>query len=326
MAWQEPSISSASNRRSSMIDEPLAKVALAISAFRSDQAVSQMLETAFAQGPPGFGAVIVVDSLGSGAIARLVERNGWPVHYINSDGNLGSAGNLDLRLRTAADLGLEWCLALNHDGELDLGKVRRLVEHGRANRRAGVIYPQLVFSSAGGRRDSPRRTFSTYGMLDRGDDEREADSCVEVAWGSSNGALYRLDAIRSGVSAWPELWMGYEDLAIGWELKRQGWLQLLCTDVEVTDNYEYAPVRLLGREVYLATKPSWYTYYHVRNQLLIARGTGGTAVGWASIFARAIVDVALILLFRDRKGERLRLLVRGAVDGLKGRSGKGPVP
>jgi GT2 family glycosyltransferase len=309
-----------------MNDEPLAEVALAISAFRADEAVSQMLKTAFAEGPPGFGAVIVVDSLGTGAIARLVESNGWPVHYINADRNLGSAGNLDLRLRTAADLGLQWCLALNHDGELDLGKIRRLVEHGRANGRVGATYPQLVFSSAGERRDSPRRTFSTYGMLDRGGNGSEGDPCVEVAWGSSNGALYRLDAIRSGVSAWPQLWMGYEDLAIGWELKRQGWLQLLCTDVEVSDNYEYAPVRLLGREIYLATKPSWYTYYHLRNQILIARGTRGTAVSWASILARAIVDVSLILLFRDLKGERLKLLLRGTIDGLKGRAGKGPVP
>ena len=38
------------------------------------------------------------------------------------------------------------------------------------------------------------------------------------------------------MSAWPELWMGYEDLAIGWELHQRGRTQLLCRDVKVEDN------------------------------------------------------------------------------------------
>ena len=98
--------------------------------------------------------MIVVDSLGSGAVAKLAEDQGWPVHYINADKNLGSAGNLDLRLRTAADLGLEWCLALNHDAELDVSKAQKLLEHGRSRPKVGAVYPQLIFTAAGGRRRS----------------------------------------------------------------------------------------------------------------------------------------------------------------------------
>lgn len=304
----------------------LARVALAISAYRSDDAAIRLLARAFANRKLQFGTVIVVDSLGSGRIEAAARSNGWILHYVNADRNLGSAGNLELRLKTAAELGLDWCLALNHDGDLDLSKVQRLVDHGRSRDRVGAVYPQLLLTSAGGRRDPPRRTFSPFGLLERGSALSKKETCVEVTWGSSNGALYRLDAIRSGVSAWPELWMGYEDLAIGWELQRNGWLQLLCTDVEVADNYEYAPINIAGRKIYLATKPSWYMYYQLRNLILVARGSSGKAIRWPSIVARGLIDVALILLFRDGKAERLKLLFRGVRDGLRGRSGRGPVP
>ncbi len=107
----------------------LRDVALAISAFKSDSQVLNLLTRAFAAEQPQFGAVIVVDSLGSGRIERAVEENGWAVRYINSPTNLGSAGNLDLRLRTAAETGLKWCLAVNHDGEVTPAKAAKLVAH-----------------------------------------------------------------------------------------------------------------------------------------------------------------------------------------------------
>jgi hypothetical protein len=59
---------------------------------------------------------------------------------------------------------------------------------------------------------------------------------------------------------------------------------------------------------------------------LIADQSRGRAVTRASVLRRLIVDVALILLYRDRKGERLRLLLKGLHDGMRGVTGKGPVP
>lgn len=307
--------------------ENLREIALAISAFHSDDAVLALLRAAFAPGQPRFGAVIVVDSLGSGAIERTASEQGWDLHYINADRNLGSAGNLELRLRTAASLGLKWCFASNHDGVVDVAKVAALARHGRMRARVGAVYPQLIFAKAGGRQDTARRGFSSYGVLRRdGTGGNGLDDCTEVAWSSSNGALYNLDAVRDGAHVWPELWMGYEDLALGWELQRRGWTQLLCSDVTITDSYEFAPVRLLGRDIHLAAKPSWYMYYQVRNLALIARRSRGAAVSRLSVALRTFVDIGLILLFRDRKGERLRLLLTGLRDGLRNVSGKGPVP
>jgi hypothetical protein len=281
-----------------------------------------LLGKVFTGDHPRFGAVIVVDSMGRGQIHDSVKSNRWDVHYVNADHNLGSAGNLDQRLKTAAGLGLDWCFAVNHDGEVEAEKVLELVRLGLSRPKVGAVYPQLVFSHAGGRLDSPRRSFSTFGLLDG----QANGGATEVAWSSSNCALYNLDAIREGVSAWPQLWMGYEDLAIGWELQRRGWTQLLSHNVKVIDSYEFRPVRLLGRDALIAAKPSWYSYYQLRNLWLIADRSGGNAVSKPAVLWRLIVDVGLILLYRDKKAERLRLLFKGLGDGKRGVSGKGPVP
>ena len=300
----------------------LERVALAISAFNSDDAVIRLLGHVFTGSHPRFGAVIVVDSLGHGQILDAAKSNRWDIRYINAERNLGSAGNLDLRLKTAAELGLDWCFAVNHDGEVDEGKVLELATLGQSRAKVGAVYPQLVFSHAAGRLDSPRRSFSSFGVLDGHRDS----GATEVAWSSSNCALYNLDAVREGVTAWPQLWMGYEDLAIGWELQRRGWTQLLSHEVRVSDSYEFRPVRLLGREAHIASKPSWYSYYQLRNLWLIAEQSRGRAVTKASVLRRLIVDVGLILLYRDKKVERLRLLLKGLRDGINGVTGKGPVP
>jgi rhamnosyltransferase len=300
----------------------LERVALAISAFHSDDAVIRLLGKVFTGDHLRFGAVIVVDSLGRGHIHDAAKANRWDINYVNAGTNLGSAGNLDLRLKTAARLGFDWCFAVNHDGEVDADKVLELVRLGQSRPKVGAVYPQLVFSHADGRRDSPRRSFSSFGLLDG----RRDSGATEVAWSSSNCALYNLDAIRDGVSAWPQLWMGYEDLAIGWELQRRGWTQLLSHDVKVVDSYEFRPIRLLGREAHIASKPSWYSYYQLRNLWLIADQSRGGATTKAGVLHRLAVDVGLILLYRNEKAKRLRLLFKGLRDGMRGVSGKGPVP
>jgi GT2 family glycosyltransferase len=308
------------------VDEPLASVALAISGYRSDEPVLALLRSVFAGGSPPFGTVIVVDSLGSGAIAAAIQANGWPVTYIDSDRNLGSAGNLALRLETAAAAGARWCYAVNHDGLVEPDQVRKLVAHGRSRPRVGAVYPTLVYSNRGNRVESPRRTLSTHASFEAEPPRQEA-VCEEVTWSSSNCALYSLDAVREGVAVWSDLWMGWEDLALGWLLGKKGWVQLQCRDVVVVDSYEYHPARLFGRTVYIASKPNWYAYYQIRNLILIARRTGGEACTPFQILRRMAVGAGgRLLVPRPGRTAWFGNFLKGLVAGMKGVTGKGPVP
>ena len=69
--------------------------------------------------------------------------------------------------------------------------------HGLAGERIGAVYPQLRFTSAGehGRFDRPRTHFTLFGLTDA---SPASGAAVAVRWGSSNGALYALDAVRAG--------------------------------------------------------------------------------------------------------------------------------
>jgi GT2 family glycosyltransferase len=295
-----------------------------LSAFRSDDAIIAHLERLFAGGPPPFGAVIVVDSLGSGRIRKAIEQNQWEVRYHDSKHNLGSAGNLDLRIRTAMELGFDWCLTVNHDGVVSTLAASEMLDVGEGDPRIGAVYPVLRMTSANNQLDRPRRSFLAYGFLQQS--EQPAGDTIDVVWSSSNGALYRLAPFAEGASAWPQLWMGYEDLAIGWELHRQGWRQVLATKVIVEDNYELKAVRFLGKTMFLADKPSWYAYYQGRNLVALWKATKGKAVGTSALTLRLTADVLLAAAVHRNKRQRIALLFRGVRDGLAGRFGKGPVP
>lgn len=302
----------------------LGSVVVAISTFRTDDAVLHLLGKIFDRGSSPFAAIVVVDSLGSGRIEEAIRSNGWPVTYHNAERNLGSAGNLFLRLRLAAATGARWCYAVNHDGDVDPECVRKMVEQGEAGERIGAVYPRLVYSRRGWVADAPRVSFAPHGAF-RENSARDAGPCA-VAWSSSNCALYSLAAVRSGVEVWGDLWMLWEDLAYGWQLKKAGWSQVLCSDVTIVDDYEYRPVRFLGRVTYITDKPVWYTYYLLRNLVLIARRTNGEAIGAWGIVRRGFVESAVTLLYRSRKAERLALMVQGWWHGVAGRTGKGEVP
>ena len=297
----------------------LGHTVVAVSAFRSDAAVLAILERIFAEGGAQAAAVIVVDSLGDGELARAIADRGWPVHYENAAVNLGSAGNLARRLQLASEVpGARWCFALNHDGTFDRGMLETLVRRGEQGEQVGAVFPRRVMTDRGHCVLRPHpHVFATPRF---GPDDSFPR---EVAWDSSNGALYALGPIRQALLPWAELWMGWEDLAFGWLLQKHGWKQLYSPDVEYHDNYEYARVSLFGRQLFITRKPAWYAYYVIRNLLLIIRRTGGGFAAW-SFFARRLArELLFTLLFRSERRRRLHLLWRGLADGLRGVTGQG---
>jgi GT2 family glycosyltransferase len=119
------------------------RVCLAISSFRNDESVERLLSSASTPRARGcFERVIVVDSLGTGRIEALLRSRDWShVTYESASTNLGSAGNLARRLVLAAQTGCDYVFALNHDGELDLDIVDKLVEFAEKTPRVGAVYP-----------------------------------------------------------------------------------------------------------------------------------------------------------------------------------------
>lgn len=309
-----------------VLDEiDLRRVAIAISAFRSDAAVLALLKKIFdgsGTGTLGFAAVIVVDSLSDGSLQRDIMSTGWPVHYENSPTNLGSAGNLARRLALASDRDADWCFAINGDGMFDRDLIARLVACAASASDVGAVYPARVWTSRGGTVPVPHTSFF------RAPRHRVAalpdQAMVEVAWDSSNGALYGLAPVRAGTSPLVDLWHGWEDLAYGWQLRHDGWKQFLCPGAIYRDDYEYESVKLFGRRFFIAEKPPWLAYYLIRNAIMIVLRARAGMAGWLFVANRLIREVAFTLLFRRRKTERLRMIALGFRDGLAQKTGKHP--
>lgn len=302
-----------------------ARAALVISAFRADEAIIRLLEAAHAVVDPPWSGICVVDSLGSGHIARHVEARGWTdVVYRTHAVNLGSAGNLAERLRWAASEGFDYAYAINHDGDLVSDVVRGLVAEAERRRsaggRVGAIYPLRRYVGRGSQYDLTGKTRLPVPFI--GTASRPAHS-FRVFWASSNGALYSLGPVRAGLLPWADFWMGWEDLAYGWLLDDHGYEQWVDAKVVIDDDYE---TRAVTQRLVVTEKPVWYAYYQTRNLLLASRRTKQSTVARALLLARFAMECGLTLAVRKDKTRRLRLLSQGVRDGLLDVSGKGPVP
>lgn len=300
----------------------MAKVCLAISSFRSDDAVRLLLETAEALVPRVFSHVLVVDSLGTGKIPAWIEERGWDfVSYHSASVNLGSAGNLARRLELAAGSNADYVYALNHDGELSEPSIRALIAGAGPIERLGAAYPLRVLSNRNGVYDvtgASRLLLPTQSLKSPPD-----TGLIDVYWGSSNGTLYSLEPVRRGLSPWGDLWMGWEDLGYGWVLHQNGYRQVIVCDAPFNDSYEFQSLgRRAGIARFVSQKPAWYAYYTTRNLILIGRRIKPAWDVQASFGCRIAIEWGTTALFRAPRRERLGLMLRGMLDGLFGRSGK----
>lgn len=296
-------------------------VAVAVSAFRSDAAVVALLEAIFSDPHPEVGVVLVVDSLGTGAIARSIDANAWPVLYENSSSNLGSAGNLARRMALARNSGASWCLCLNHDANWSAERLTAMLAVARSEERVGAVYPVLDHSPRQPPWEDGRRNFEPS-VRERLPARPTGTESREVLWSSSNGALYATAPLKEGLRPLAELWMGYEDLAYGIALSLRGWKQLMCREAVLANIFDYRSERLFGRVVHVPDKPAWYAYYDLRNLLLIRRRYGRAGVGLGSVFMKFIRSGLRILFLENCKVDRLSCLLKGGVAGLVGDTGK----
>lgn len=296
------------------------RVFLAISSFRSDEAVARLLTTASALVPRVFSGILVVDSLGSGKIPVLIDQRGWRfVTYHSADVNLGSAGNLARRLEFAGRSDADYVYALNHDGVLCEPTIMALLAGARQVDRLGAAYPLRILSNRNASYDVTGA--SRLLLPTRTRQAPPSQDLLDVYWGSSNGTLYALEPVRQGLLPWADLWMGWEDLGYGWLLHQNGFRQVIVRDAVFEDNYEFESIgRMAGLSI--SRKPPWYAYYMTRNLILIGRRLRPAWDVRASFGARIAIEYGSTALLRQEKWQRMGLMTRGVWDGLLSRSGK----
>ena len=283
---------------------------LVISSYRSDSDTLRILEQVHQFDQKFFSAILVVDSEGTGVIPAAILQYGWSdVIYRSYDYNLGSGANLSERLRIAAQAGADFAYALNHDGNFAPAVFMALLNAATSIQNLGAAYPLSLLASRGAYNITGTRELPLSAKLIP---TPPAQSLLDVFWSSSNGALYSMAPVRQGILPWPELWMAWEDLEYGWRLLDAGYRQVIVTEALYRDNYEYRQ-SWIGSTV---DKPPWRTYFNFRNLLLAIRRTRPRPLFYAVAAYRLMLEIALIVLIRNHKLERLRFLLKGFMQGI----------
>lgn len=284
-------------------------VAIAISSFKSTQSVARLLDKIFSS-DISFSEIIVVDSLSDGSMEKLLAEKNYKVTFFNSTTNLGSAGNLNKRLEIASqNPQSEWCFCINHDGCFEAQTIIKLIESAEQLKEKGfnigAVYPTKVQNSNRGSKNNLRVT----------------ESYSEVSWDSSNESLYALAPHRSGCKVHSELWMGWEDLIYGLQLKENGYKSFKIHNAISYDVYEYKRINFLFFSFDIGDKPSWYNYYSIRNLVLGFRYLESKKYLFKVTTKTLVRSVVLTALFKENKKDRLYLYAKGFTDGLLNRTG-----
>jgi len=291
---------------------------LVISSYRNDEEIARILERVHASGETVFEKILIVDSEGTGTIPALVERRGWSrVIYRSYQQNLGSGANLRERLRIAAEGRADYAYAVNHDGYVDAEIVGALLRAAQQIGNLGAAYPLCHLVNADRYDMTGIRELPLPAKLAR---KAPSGPLVDVFWGRSNGVLYALAPAKQGILPWNAMWMAYEDLEYGWRLHDHGYRQVIVCDAVFHDTYEYRPTAL----GYVINKPTWRTYYNMRNLILAIRHTRNRPLYHATGALRFVMEFWVIVLLRRNKWRRLRMLWAGAIDGIRGVEEKQP--
>ena len=294
------------------------RVALAIASYDGDPSANALaLQASATDLRDCFSQVAIIDSGDPSrclALAQSLAEVDAPVEYRRHEGNLGSAGNLVARLRWGDEVGADALMAVNADGVLDDANVRVMIELLRGT-QSGAVYPTHVID--GGRVDlsclRPVPVLPSRAPLAR----LAGREALEVRWGSSNGALYRLSAIRGlDLDAIAALWYGWEDLSVGVGLERLGHRQLMSVTAQQPTRADQK--HLARTHLVVSSKAPWTTYYGVRNLMLIARRFPASSL---RVVLRIIREFVMILL-RDHRSKRYRYATRGLLDGIRGVTGQ----
>lgn len=285
---------------------------LVISSYRNDKEVITILKHVHASGEKLFDRILIVDSEGTGVFPEVLKEKGWDqVIYRSYNQNLGSGANLCERLRLAAEGGADYAYAINHDGNFDAKVVSSLTGAAESIENLGAAYPLSYLTTVGLYNLTGTRELPLSAKLVP---SPPSAPLLDVFWSSSNGALYSMGPLRRGIVPWESMWMAWEDLEYGWRLSSHGYRQVIVCDAVFRDNYEYTR-RWFGRTI---DKPAWRTYYFIRNLILAIRRSRNRPLYYVIAAYRFFLESGLIVLSKEDKWRRLRLLCAGASDGIKG--------
>lgn len=258
--------------------------------------------------------LIVVDNGSEHQVQRIADSVG--AHYIDAGDNLGPAGGIALGMEYVLDLAAEddWLIIFDDDDPPRTdAMVADVWEFGR---RCHQDDPKTGAVGLVGARYDRRR-----GVIHRVPDGELTGSVLVDYIGGGQLPMYRCAALRDAGVFDKSLFFGFADLDHGLRMREAGFSLYVDGELWLQERAANSRVGLTARPRTSEATAGWRRYYSIRNSAIVAKrhasvpGALVTAFGGA---ARATGD-----LVRRRQPPRECLLpLRGAIDGLLGRTGR----
>jgi len=265
-------------------------------------------------------AVLVLDNASTDGSVAAIEAAHPEVRVLPLAENRGYAGNNNVGIAAALEMGADWVLVLNEDTVLDPACFTELMRVAVSDDAIGVLGPMVyhhdeptVIQSAGGRMDG---RWEAWHQGQNEDDTGQFAAPRNVDWVSGCAILVRRRVIEE-VGALDERFFYYwEETEWCVRAARAGWRIVLVPAARlwhkgVTRHYRPGPS---------------VAYYNTRNHLLLMSKHHAPARAWLRQWAgiaRTLVSYTVKPRWRDRRESR-DAIWWGATDFLRGRWGQMP--
>lgn len=259
--------------------------------------------------------VWVVDNGEAEETEKVVSALG--VHYVRSGENLGPAGGIALGMRhvmqEAADD--DWLMLFDDDDPPPLDTI--VDEVSRFGDQMATLDPATAGVGALG-----AQYIRKLGVWRRfRDHELSGALTVDVIHGG-RFPCYRVGALRHAGVFDSALFFGFEEGEFGLRLRKMGYSLYIDGSLAHRIRDSIGQLNLSGKALRTpVSKAAWRRYYGVRNSTILARRYGAR---WTPLLVAlgGFAKGSLALAKARRPWPELSLPARGALDGLRGRTGR----
>lgn len=223
------------------------------------------------------------------------------VRVLDQSGNIGVAAGFNAGMRAALAESFDFAWIFDQDSSVNPGMLdAMLAAHANGGPRAGIVAPALRSKATG----IIYRSESGVGV---------AESKTVI----SSGSLFSRELMeRIGLHDEP-MFIDYVDHDICLRACRYGYRNLKVFEAVLDHRFgDSAPVRFLGRRIYLSNYSPMRHFYIARNRIIVLKRFGAGRWFWddALFSAKAWVKV---LLREDHRRDKIRASLKGIIAGLR---------
>ncbi|KPV42447.1 glycosyltransferase [Alicyclobacillus ferrooxydans] len=265
--------------------------------------------------------ILIIDNASSDGTQDLVSSlEGGRVAYHRLQSNQGGAAGYAAGLSELTQSDWQgWVWMMDDDAEPIQNALEELVRYIETNELRGCGALASAILTPGGIRDVTHRgwfNLSSLRQCPSPHDLYEKQDPFKVGYSSFVGLLLNTQAIRTVAMPRSDFFIWFDDVEYCLRLGEFYDIFVVPSSLVVHPN------PLLDSSRRFSYGEFWKMYYDVRNTLIVGLEYGDSSAVWRYFLAIGLRRILGVVLFDDHKLSRIRILLRGWIDGLRNRTGK----